>query len=316
MHGSGRSAAAQMGSLQGMGCAWMGGMPPCRLASLVGLALAGLLPAAPARANCKAPEPAIVWSSPANGATGVGTDAHIFVLTSLWQHQPAQIVVNGVPVTRAALPFSYAPTLQPNTRYEVKVPGSTTQTEPQLSLSFTTGAGPVSGPAPAMPTVAGARREASRDFSPTCRQAWQAMDCFDTGQDTHLVFQTSDRPLLWIIEPLPSVPGETPDPLLWPGECEQPEVFIPGRVPAAFCRPLRLVAVSSSGQSSSVEVTCQEQPPTQTQTQAHPQPQPQGRSQGGCAVAGGGGRGDRAGLWLLLVGLIACPLRTAGRRRG
>lgn len=122
-------------------------------AAIAGFGLALLGPAAAAHANCKPPEPSIVWSYPADGALDVPTNVRIFVLTSVWRHQPAQIRVNGQTVPRADLPFSYAPTLQPNTRYVVTVPTSPLQPGPDLALAFTTTAGPVPMPPPQVPRV-------------------------------------------------------------------------------------------------------------------------------------------------------------------
>jgi hypothetical protein len=282
----------------------------------VGLFLAGH--AAVAEASCRAPEAAIVWSSPAAGATDVPTNAHVVVLTSVWQHQPAAIQVNGTAVARAALPFSYAPTLQPNTLYVVNMPVAATDSTQSLSFSFTTGAGPSATDAPGVPVVTGVERSASRDFTSMCRRAHEAVDCFDTGQDTHAILKTAARPLFWILEPLPIVAGETPSPTLWPGECGEPSLYVQGIAPAAVCRrPMRLHAVSATGQSNSTELGCSVltsgAPGSAPTAMSPPVNVPSAPSEaGGCSLASGSPAPSSAwSAWFILLSILGLRSRKA-----
>ncbi|MBK6812221.1 MAG: hypothetical protein IPG81_25730 [Sandaracinaceae bacterium] len=55
-----------------------------------------------ASASCVPPDPAIVWSYPAEGATDVPVDARIFLRLNTYS-RPTSITVNGVVVNWAAL---------------------------------------------------------------------------------------------------------------------------------------------------------------------------------------------------------------------
>jgi hypothetical protein len=73
------------------------------------------------------------------------------------------------------------------------------------------------------------------------------MDCFDQGQDSHLVFGVAGRPFLWIVERVPRLIGESPVFTLWPGDCEQPEVFVDGDNLAVCDHQYRLHALEGTG---------------------------------------------------------------------
>jgi hypothetical protein len=51
---------------------------------VVSMALAPALFSDAANASCKAPDPKLVWSSPADGATDVPTNAAIWLLLANW----------------------------------------------------------------------------------------------------------------------------------------------------------------------------------------------------------------------------------------
>jgi MYXO-CTERM domain-containing protein len=87
----------------------------------------------------------------------------------------------------------------------------------------------------------------NRPLSTLCQSVVHAMDCFDTGQDTHLVFGLESRPFLWIVERVPKLDGESPVFTLWPGECGQPEVFVPGSGIATCDHQYRIHALEGTG---------------------------------------------------------------------
>lgn len=100
------------------------------------------------------------------------------------------------------------------------------------------------------------------------------MDCFDTGQATHLIFETDAKPVVFIV-----AGDEVPWTMAWPGECGAPEIFV------RECSGVHTVyAVSATGEASSQEVNCSTttgygRPPWTTPTTSS--------SAGGCSVAPG-----------------------------
>ena len=126
-----------------------------RTSLVVSMALAFAPFSNAANASCKAPEPKLVWSSPADGATDVPTNAAIWLLLANW-YRPPEILLNGAPVPVAEIPFLYRPAaLEPRTRYEVKVTATPvgSQTVVEVTWGFTTGEGPSSLEAPAPPEI-------------------------------------------------------------------------------------------------------------------------------------------------------------------
>jgi hypothetical protein len=247
-----------------------------------------------AHAKCVLPVPSIVWSFPADGATDVPTNARVVVLTSMAGQTPAKIVVNGVPVSASSVPYSFEPVLEPNKEHVVTFAVGLSQPV-QLGFRFTTGAGPAPAPAPGRPKVERQTTSTTRDLSPACAAALQVSGCFDTGENTHLVFETTSRPLYWLIERKPGGTGDWQAPTLWPGECGSPEDFIHDHQLRGFDPTrYRLTAVTLAGQTAATEVV--------------------GPGGGlGCA-AGGRGPGGAAPLAALLV-VAAASLRLARRRR-
>ncbi|MCB9626828.1 MAG: hypothetical protein H6725_05615 [Sandaracinaceae bacterium] len=95
---------------------------PPLLALAVGIALA-LSVTSRASASCVPPDPAIVWSYPAEGATDIPVDARIFLRLNTYS-RPTSITVNGVVVNWAgpgsAVEDMFSPgPLTPNTAYLV-----------------------------------------------------------------------------------------------------------------------------------------------------------------------------------------------------
>jgi hypothetical protein len=207
-----------------------------------------------AHAKCAPPVPAIVWSFPADGATDVPTNTRVVVLTSMGGPAPGQIAVNGAPVSGSAVPYSFEPALEPNKEHLVTFAVGLSQPV-QLGFRFTTGAGPAPAPAPGRPKVDRQTTSDTRDLSPACAAALQVGGCFDTGENTHLVFETTSRPLYWLIERKPGGTGDWRPPTLWPGECGPPGDFIHDHQLRGFDPTrYRLTAVTFAGQTAATEV--------------------------------------------------------------
>ncbi|HEY0712930.1 MAG TPA: hypothetical protein VGF45_09675 [Polyangia bacterium] len=283
------------------------------------VATTALLASQEVEASCAAPPAKIVWSYPADGATDVPTNAGVFVLPSLWQHIPAQITVNGVVVPRSEIPFGYRPTLAPNTKYVVELPATYYAPEPKLSFTFTTGAGVVPFPKIAVPTVDRVTLARQRPLSAACTEVWQATGCFDTGQDTHAIFETVGRPLFWLVQQVPTRVGETPTPTLWPASCGDPELYVQGTWAASSGRAcpgrFQLRAVGANGDTEVAEIPCMTAPvsgqPDAAAGESASDPQDQPRA--GCAFAGP----SRPGLWSLVIVLVlsVAPIRSWLSRR-
>jgi len=220
------------------------------LRALAALAAAGALVPSPAKASCTEPKPELVWSYPRDGEADVPTNITIWLLLSNW-HRPGKVYLDGKELPVNGFGFGYRPLepLAPSSAHEVTFQASTPGTEPavMLSLKFTTAAGDTELEPPMVPMVSAVSATQSRPLSNVCQAVVHAMDCFDTGQDTHLVFQTEARPFLWIIERVPMLVGESPVFSLWPSECDLPEIFAPGSAARACGHQYRLHAMEGTG---------------------------------------------------------------------
>jgi hypothetical protein len=125
-----------------------------------------------------------------------------------------------------------------------------------LTIRFTTGAGPADGTPPSPPAVPSASAAATRALTPLCQRVLDAMECFDAGPRFHLVFTTPAMPLLWIIESAGSEPGAAPTFELWPGSCGSPEAFVEEAATRACNRRFRLHAVTEAGLRASSAPLC------------------------------------------------------------
>jgi hypothetical protein len=272
-----------------------------------GLALASplaatiILAGGPARASCAIPPIEIIWSYPTDGASGVPTNARVFMLTH-GGFYPGPVHVNGqvVEVDPQDTPFGWNPRLQPDTHYVVEARnlGPDFRT---LTIRFTTGAGPVSGALPAPPVVDRTIPLSTRDLSRACASALYIGTCFDTGIPDHLVLETRSRPLFFVLAQQPSSVGpHVPFTILWPGECGQPEVFSGG---ATCFGSYRVSAVGITGETVTADFNCEGSAP--------PAPASQDHAGTGCAV----GPSQRApGLpGVLLLGLVTSLVRRRGR---
>jgi hypothetical protein len=222
--------------------------PRLAAAVLAVLALTGRA----AYGSCAAPAPMIIWSYPADGQTDVPTNAGIFFLTTLGA-AAGGATINGSALAIEGGHFGYRPPLTPQTDYVVAVgPASAAP----IQLRFTTGAGPQPVPPPTVPTVTRVTASHDRALSDDCRAAWNAMDCFDTGQDTHVIFETEAHPLFFVVEPLQGATS-VPWPITWPGSCGNPEIYVGSDNGRPRCHGAhRIHAVSITGESASADIDC------------------------------------------------------------
>jgi MYXO-CTERM domain-containing protein len=269
------------------------------VASAVTVFLAG---ETPAHANCIQPPPAIVWSYPTDGATGVPTNARIFVFTTRLGQET--IFLNGERLEHdTANPrLGSGARLLPRTEYAVSVSLLGVQTTAPLGFRFTTGDGPAPAGPPPAPVVDRVTQLAMRNLSAKCTAVWQASGCYDTGQNTHLVFETAARPLLFFV--LPRDAGPVPFTMPWPGECGHPEIYVSNQGGTACQRDYQIHAVSVTGEETIADFSCS----------AGPQPRgpgsPRTPEAGGCTVATGTDHGSLS----FLVMAVAAAL-TLRRRR-
>jgi len=93
-----------------------------------------------------------------------------------------------------------------------------------FELSFSTGAGPAEPDPSANPGAISFSRFArtGRTLSRFCESVLQAQDCFDTGQNTHFVFEPEGMATAWLIR---EDRDHGPAPRLWPGICGAPDLF-------------------------------------------------------------------------------------------
>jgi hypothetical protein len=178
-----------------------------------------------ALAQCNPPPFTIVWSYPADAATDAPTNSVLWVLTST---SIATVSVDGQQATAGELPFSFKPAdiLAPLTEHTVVATALDAYGGPtSATFRFTTAIGPQPAMVPGQTHGVVVQSLPTHSFDQLCQGALNAMACNDTGQDAHLVFHTTDRPLLWLIEPQPVIAGETPTTTLWPGACGDPDVF-------------------------------------------------------------------------------------------
>jgi hypothetical protein len=241
-----------------------------KITSLLCLAAGLWTLAAPsnASASCVPPDPAIVWSYPAEGATDVPVDARIFLRLNTYS-RPSSITVNGVVVNSAGAGatvedmFSPGP-LTPNTAYLV----TTTATGPEgpvtLELRFTTGTGTAA--AVETPVLSNLRLDPyeAPSVPHTCPAVLEAQDCFDTGQDVVVRADATGNPTMWVLWSYPAGDAGPVAPRLlasWPGECGAPSYVTHRDRFEMDPSCLRVTAVGANGEISQSNFLCPEELP-------------------------------------------------------
>jgi hypothetical protein len=204
-----------------------------------------------ALADCNAPEPAIVWSYPAHGDTGVPTNVDLWVLPAGW-NGPAIVSRDGVPLEPLRMGYGYdAGELAPNTAHTFQVELETYgELAPTFELTFTTGPGPAAADPAAAPGAIVPSSSAERQLSERCAAALWTQDCFDQGQDTYYQFAPSGSAKGWVL-----MTDSSYRPLnVWPGECGAPILFSD-----AFDGPCAtLYGIDAAGQLHTGQHVCAE----------------------------------------------------------
>jgi hypothetical protein len=214
------------------------------------LVAAGALTPQAAQASCAEPTPALVWSYPKDGETDVPTNITLWVLLSNW-HKPGKVLLDGKELPVNGVGYGYRPLepLSPSSPHEITIVASPPAVEPPVTLTirFTTASSETENEVPMVPMVQSVSATQTRPLTNLCQSVVHAMDCFDTGQTTHLVFNTEARPFLWIVERMPMLMGESPVFTLWPGECEVPEIYVNPADASRCTYQYRLHAVEGTG---------------------------------------------------------------------
>lgn len=192
------------------------------------VAVASLSASGPAFAICAAPADAIVWSSPADGATGVPTNADLlFIATGFTSAEPI-VTLDGNAIDRASDARGHYELgdLAPMTTHTIAftAPGIA-----PLEVSFETASEPMVGDdriiVGSTSTFPPHRSDYSlvqaflgEDFTTRteCVDAIYAGTCFDTGAPSAIAFDADVQPTAWVVE---RVIGETTHTQLIPGSC-------------------------------------------------------------------------------------------------
>jgi hypothetical protein len=218
---------------------------------LFSLPLALGLSSRDALADCAGPEPAIVWSYPAQGDTGVPTNVDLWVLPAGWNGPPI-VSRDGVALGALRMGYGYdAGELEPNTTYTFHVELETYgEIAPTIDLTFTTGAGPAAADPVAAPGDIVPSSSVERALSERCNAALATQDCFDQGQDTYYQFTPSGSAKGWVL-----MTDSSYRPLnVWPGECGAPTLF-----GSAFDGPCAtLYGIDATGQLHAGQHVCAE----------------------------------------------------------
>ncbi len=220
--------------------------------------VSGVYRPAVATADCMGPgEPTILWSYPSAGQTGVPINADVLILPNGWDAIET-ITLNGRVLSRSGAFNHFDPgPLAPNTAYEVSFQRMYAGQPQTLKMAFTTGSTTLATRA-RKPVITGhSTRTGWQHLSSTCHDAINAMGCHDLGEDTHLLFESSEHPLVWLIERV-GRDGALGAGALWPGVCGTPELYtrLPGPTGSWSC--VRLSSVDETGAVMTSERHCPE----------------------------------------------------------
>lgn len=193
--------------------------------------LAGLLVALSpgiADAACSIDESTVHWSFPEDGATDVPTNATFWAIASLGSQPRAWL--DGVELTatmRSENAGSFKPPeLAPYRNYLLEFETSVEDpsiVQRRISVRFTTGPGPAT--ALTGPITLGDDPDMARASSqPFCREVLFSNGCYGAGQDTELVFDSPERPVVWLTE-ISSEESSSVHVTAWPGACGGPRVI-------------------------------------------------------------------------------------------
>ncbi|HEY1097336.1 MAG TPA: hypothetical protein VGF99_00350, partial [Myxococcota bacterium] len=214
-----------------------------RRALLPSLSLLTAIVAVDARADCGIDDPAVVWSSPADGDVDVPVDTKLWIVPS-FANTPIAVTVDDVALDVAAaervgnaLVFAVE-SLGADSDHvvdiafdDVNAPDG--EADVVERIAFRTGSASVG--VPAAPRLASVVGTTTRALSDACRAVLDATGCSDEGQDTHVVgaVDAADDTIGWLVTPTDAQGRTTGGPVFWPATCGDPEYFDVARAVAA-----------------------------------------------------------------------------------
>jgi hypothetical protein len=139
-----------------------------------------------AAASCVAPEPALLWSYPANGAVDVPIDADLIVTGSVF----GAPTLDGVPLTMLEQGVYDLGELAAATRYEIRWDTA--------AIAFETGSERAQGAPPRL-DARDLVLTRSEDFGFNCGLV-PRQGCFDTGPPTTLTMQPPTGSVAWLVD--------------------------------------------------------------------------------------------------------------------
>ena len=190
------------------------------------MCLAGLLHLAlwlvpdPLAASCTPPEPAVLWSFPADGATDVPTNADLW-LTGNHLGTPS---LDGKLLDENGSGGFELGALMPEHEYSVTIPTSESAGAPTtLSLTFKTGTATQAEGAltpEQIPTITRNPDGRPSYFLPRLCPLAPSQGCFDTGPPTRARWEVGTPPVAWILKRRHC--GGNEHTMVWPVECGAP----------------------------------------------------------------------------------------------
>lgn len=247
-----------------------------------------------ATALCAAPPAELVWSSPADGAEDVPTDAVFFLLSKGVKRvelagQALEPLVESSSNARVGYELGG---LEPNASYSLAVvlEDGSEGGEQVATVTFETGAGAHQGPLPRAELQGLSGTSDWSHFSELCQRVIKAQDCYDTGQDTHALLDVEGEAPLYVVSRRPNEEGDFQRPVVWPGACGAPSVYV--RQDERACYTVH--ALDETGRAVSSQEVCgrasgdtgEDQPPSDDTLEPNGNSEaPTGTSSSGCAIA-------------------------------
>lgn len=279
-----------------------------------------------AQADCIAPTPNVVWSSPAAGAFDVPVDADLLLVTEAFDLESAELSlfdgVSELPLERgSALPGHYdLPELEPNRAHTITLHP---EQGDELTVAFTTGERRASNEDGPVDIVSIDQEPYATELieDELCRHVLFRNTCWDTGiprlQTFHIEAAAVAEHSLWTMESFRTDLQESvyvdngPNPSLasWPAACGSPREW--GALPSDA--QYRVYNIGESGiiRESSVRAQAFELPPPAPTPQSHFAPADTDPTRGiNCSVSS-----ERARSTPALVAAAALALTAFWRRR-
>jgi hypothetical protein len=206
---------------------------------------------AQASASCAGPALELLWSYPAQGEASVPVNAELWALVPYgWTQKTVRLDGQTLGVTAAfeapGVVHVVPGELQAESDHTLQLEFADSQgTTESLTLAFRTGSTRAERPAAPIVERSFEKRETALGLNlSTCPDIIAAQDCYDTGPNALLLFETrGDKPLAWLV-----------DGRLLPARCEDPQVYRHVSDPSQLCVALR--AVGPGGLTSAAPQSC------------------------------------------------------------